>query len=153
MQYDPDKSHLSAELKAQFLQNCSSSSPTKAIPGVGSVTEERLADKGLHTVGELLQATDSFLELKALVGRVNAHKIFDALEPMRKKASPAASAAPSEGSLEGSLEGSSVASSVASSSAPVDQAEFLVKELEKIGLVESEDDKALEKNISSCRIT
>ena len=148
MQYDPDKSHLSAELKAQFLQNCSSSSPTKAIPGVGSVTEERLAEKGIHTVGELLEATDSFLELKALVGRVNAHKIFDALEPMRKKASPAA---PLEGSLEGSSEGSPAAPAVPA--APVDQAEFLVKELEKIGLVESEDDKALEKNISSCRIT
>ena len=151
MQYDPDKSHLSAELKAQFLQNCSSSSPTKAIPGVGSVTEERLAEKGIHTVGELLEATDSFLELKALVGRVNAHKIFDALEPMRKKASPAASAAPSEGSSEGSSQGLPAAR--AGPAAPVDQAEFLVKELEKIGLVESEDDKALEKNISSCRIT
>ncbi len=132
MQYDPDKSHLSAELKAQFLQNCSFDSSTKAIPGVGSVTAERLAEKNIHTVGELLEATDSFLELKALVGRVNAHKIFDALEPLRRKRPPTAS--------------------VPAPAAAVDQTEFLVKEMKKIGLVESDDDRALEKDISNCII-
>jgi len=127
MEYDPEKSHLSAELKAQFLQNCRLDSPTKAIPGVGSVTAERLAEKNIHTVGELLEATDSFLAMKTLVGRVNAHKIFDALEPLRRKRPPTVPVEPT-----------------------VDQTEILVEEMKKIGLVESDDDRALEKNISSC---
>jgi nucleotidyltransferase/DNA polymerase involved in DNA repair len=139
MQYDPEKSHLSAELKAQFLQNCSLDSPTKAIPGVGSVTAERLAEKDIHTVGELLEATDSFLAMKALVGRVNAHKIFDALEPLRRKRPPTTA--------------SVVPVAPAAPAAPAaDQTEFLVKEMKKIGLVESDDDRDLEKDISSCVI-
>lgn len=137
MQYDPEKSHLSAELKAQFLQNCSSDSPTKAIPGVGSVTEERLAEKGIHTVGKLIDATDSFLELKALVGRVNAHKIYDAIEPMRRKQQASGSAVVPTASKQQTKE----------------QTEALTKRLEDLGLVEEEQDRALEDKISSCLIS
>ena len=127
MQYDPDKSHLSAELKAKFLQNCTLSSPTKAIPGVGPVTAECLSKKGIHSLGDLLKATDSFADMKALVGKVNAHRIYDALEPLRGKATAATAA--------------------------TDCSERLIADLKQLDLVEEEDDEKINEEISSCLVS
>ena len=128
MQYDPDKSHLSAELKAKFLQNCTSSSPTKAIPGVGPVTAECLSKKGIHSLGDLLKATDSFADMKALVGKVNAHRIYDALEPLREKATAATATA-------------------------TDCSECLIADLKQLDLVEEADDEKMNEEISSCLVS
>jgi nucleotidyltransferase/DNA polymerase involved in DNA repair len=135
MQYDPDKSHLSAELKAKFLQNCNSSSPTKAIPGVGPVTADLLSEKGVHSVGDLLEATDSFADMKALVGKVNAHRIYDALEPMRGKAIAA------------------TATATAATATAADCSERLIADLKQLDLVEEADDEKMNEEISSCRLS
>ena len=137
MQYDPDKSHLSAELKAKFLQNCTLSSPTKAIPGVGPVTAECLSKKGIHSLGDLLKATDSFADMKALVGKVNAHRIYDALEPLRGKAT-AATAAPA---------------AATAATAATDCSERLIADLKQLDLVEEEDDEKINEEISSCLVS
>ena len=135
MQYDPDKSHLSAELKAKFLQNCTLSSPTKAIPGVGPVTAECLSKKGIHSLGDLLKATDSFADMKALVGKVNAHRIYDALEPLRVNATAA------------------TAATAAPATADTDCSERLIADLKQLDLVEEEDDEKINEEISSCLVS
>tara|TARA_B100001093_G_scaffold224415_1_gene215012 strand:- start:480 stop:860 length:381 start_codon:yes stop_codon:yes gene_type:complete len=77
-EFDPDKSHLSAEAKAEFIQEASPTSSLSIVPGIGKVTTARLEAKGIRTVADLATTT-KFPELKELVGPVNAHKIHDAL--------------------------------------------------------------------------
>tara|TARA_B100000925_G_C22001186_1_gene471349 strand:+ start:2352 stop:2744 length:393 start_codon:yes stop_codon:yes gene_type:complete len=78
--YDPDKSHLSAEAKTEFLQSAKPNSNVMIVPGIGKVTASRLHHKGVATVQDLVEKTDnSYALLKELVGPVNSHKIFDAL--------------------------------------------------------------------------
>ena len=77
-EFDPDKSHLSAEAKAEFIQEARPTSSLLLVPGVGKVTTARLEAKGIRTVADLATTT-KFTELKELVGPVNAHKIHDAL--------------------------------------------------------------------------
>ena len=68
--------------------NSNLKSNVRSIPGIGSVTEERLQEKGIHSVGDLVDQVESFADLKGLVGKVNAHRIFDCLEPYLEKKCP-----------------------------------------------------------------
>ena len=77
-EFNPDKSHLSAEAKAEFIQEAGPTSSLSIVPGIGKVTTARLEAKGIRTIADLATTT-KFPELKELVGPVNAHKIHDAL--------------------------------------------------------------------------
>ena len=86
--YDPNKSNVSAELKAQFQQTSSRSSKVTAVPGVGGVTADELEKKGIKTVGDLVDKINTFEDLKKLVSGVNRHRIFDCLEMYLKEKCP-----------------------------------------------------------------
>jgi len=78
--FDIGKSNVSAELKAQFQLTSTRASKVNAVPGVGGVTADRLKEKGVETVGDLVDRINCFDDLKELVTGVNRHKIFDCLD-------------------------------------------------------------------------
>lgn len=78
--FDIGKSNVSAELKAQFQQNSTRADAVDAVPGVGGVTSDRLKEKGIKTVGDLVDRINCFDDLKELVTGVNRHRIFDCLD-------------------------------------------------------------------------
>ena len=86
--YDPNKSNVSAELKAQFQQTSSRNSKVTAVPGVGGATADDLEKKGIKTVGDLVDKIECFEDLKKLVSGVNRHRIFDCLEMYLKEKCP-----------------------------------------------------------------
>ena len=134
--FDPDKSHLSSELKASFLLNCTLQSSVSRVPGVGSVTTSLLAEENIFTVGDLLQAAPTFEALKRVVGTVNQHRIYDALMAFQEKHGKGM---PSTPVMRGENE--------KRSNADTDR---LVKELEVLGLVDNKEDEALEREITAC---
>ena len=86
-EFDPEKSHITAETKAEFLEAAKPDSDVTLIPGVGGVTANRLKNQGISTLSDLIQKSEnSYATLKELVGPVNSHKIFDALSSYQEKA-------------------------------------------------------------------
>ena len=83
--FDIGKSNVSAELKAQFQQSSTRATKVDAVPGVGSVTAEKLNEKGIKTVGDLVDRISCFDDLKDLVSGVNRHRIFDCLDSYLKE--------------------------------------------------------------------
>ena len=78
--YDPEKSHMTAEAKTEFLETAKPDSSVTLVPGIGKVTANRLKNQGISTLSDLIQQSgNSYATLKELVGPVNSHKIFDAL--------------------------------------------------------------------------
>lgn len=137
--FDPDKSHLSSELKASFLLNCTLQSSVSRVPGVGSVTTSLLSEQNIFTVGDLLQAAPTFQALKNVVGVVNHHRIYDALLAFREKHG---TGMPSTPVMRGESEKRSFHET--------QDTDKLVKELEVLGLVDNKEDEALEKQITAC---
>lgn len=86
-EYEPEKSHMTAEARTEFLENAKPDSKLTLIPGVGGVTANRLKNQGISTLSDLIKKTEnSYATLKELVGPVNSHKIFDALCSYQEKA-------------------------------------------------------------------
>lgn len=84
--YDPEKSHMTAEAKTEFLENAKENSDVTLVPGIGKVTANRLKNQGICTLSDLItNSNNSYTTLKELVGPVNSHKIFDALSSYQAK--------------------------------------------------------------------
>ena len=152
--FDPEKSHLSAELKAKFLQNCTMDSSIKSVPGVGLVTAARLTDRQIFTVRDFLSAASSFQDTKELVGNVNTHRIYDALLAFRdtnkittRKNNAEMSAKISTKMSAKISPKTSAKTSTKMSTIRTDQ---LTKDLEYLGLVDNAKDQALEHEITAC---
>ena len=78
--FERNKSNVSAELKAQFQINSTRATKVNAVPGIGKLTAEKLAEKGILTVGDLVDTIACFEDLTKLVSGVNRHRIFDCLD-------------------------------------------------------------------------
>ena len=84
--YNPEKSHMTAEAKTEFLETAKPDSSVTLVPGIGKVTANRLKNQGISTLSDLIQKSgNSYATLKELVGPVNSHKIFDALSSYQEK--------------------------------------------------------------------
>ena len=129
MEFSRNKSHVSAELKSTFLQSANLQTPILAVPGIGSVTAERLEKQNIRTIGDLTSRVNSFADLKALCGKVNCHRIFDCLEPFLDKCKAEYDAQP----------------------AP--NVEVLERAMKKFALVGAKEDKALAKEASKCVVS
>lgn len=123
--FDISKSNVSAELKAQFQQTSSRSTKVDAVPGVGSVTAEKLKEKGIETVGDLVDRISCFEDLKELVSGVNRHRIFDCLDCYLKE------------KCADEFEDTAV----------------LSRALEEIGLVDKEKDELVAEEVSRCMVS
>lgn len=124
-EYDPEKSHLSAELKAGFLETASPATAVEAIPGVGPATTKRLHEQGIRSVQDLTAKVVSFADLQGLLGPVNAHRVFEALEPFLKDR--------------------------CEKDYKPKQEEELQSAMQAIALVDKEEDRALEAEIETAR--
>ena len=123
--FDISKSNVSAELKAQFQQTSSRATKVDAVPGVGSVTAEKLKEKGIQTVGDLVDRISCFEDLKELVSGVNRHRIFDCLDCYLKE------------KCADEFEDTAV----------------LSRALEEIGLVDKEKDELVAEEVSRCMVS
>lgn len=123
--FDISKSNVSAELKVQFQENSTLQSDVKMIPGVGSVTEEKLKKNGMKTVGDLVKKINSFKDLEKLVTGVNRHRIFDCLECYLKEKCPQ----------------------------EYDSTEVLARALEDVSLVDRSQDELIAENVMVCTIS
>ena len=123
--FDISKSNVSAELKAQFQQTSSRATKVDAVPGVGSVTAEKLKEKGIQTVGDLVDRISCFDDLKELVSGVNRHRIFDCLDCYLKE------------KCADEFEDTAV----------------LSRALEEIGLVDKEKDELVAEEVSRCMVS
>ena len=83
MQFDKEKSHLSALQKVQFEESTTRASSVQTIPGIGKKSKEHLEKQHIKTIDDLLtEIQDNFTTLVSITPNVgvNNHKIFDALE-------------------------------------------------------------------------
>ena len=86
MQFDKEKSHLSALQKVQFEESTTRASSVQTIPGIGKKSKEHLEKQHIKTIDDLLsEIQDNFTKLVSITPNVgvNNHKIFDALEGYR----------------------------------------------------------------------
>ena len=86
MQFDKEKSHLSALQKVQFEESTTRASSVQTIPGIGKKSKEHLEKQHIKTIDDLLtEIQDNFTKLVTITPNVgvNNHKIFDALEGYR----------------------------------------------------------------------
>jgi len=86
MQFDKEKSHLSALQKVQFEESTTRASSVQTIPGIGKKSKEHLEKQHIKTIDDLLnEIQDNFTTLVTITPNVgvNNHKIFDALEGYR----------------------------------------------------------------------
>ena len=86
MQFDKEKSHLSALQKVEFEESTTKASSVQTIPGIGKRSKEHLEKQNIKTIDDLLtEIQDNFTTLVTLTPNVgvNNHKIFDALEGYR----------------------------------------------------------------------
>lgn len=120
--FDISKSNVSAELKVQFQENSTLQSDVAMIPGVGSATADKLKEKGIKTVGDLVKKVNSFKDLKELVTGVNRHRIFDCLECHLKEKCPE----------------------------EYDSTEALTRVMEEVSLVDQSQDEVIAENVVSC---
>ena len=87
MQFDKEKSHLSALQKVEFEESTTKASSVQTIPGIGKRSKEHLEKQNIKTIDDLLnEIQDNFTTLVTITPNVgvNNHKIFDALEGYRK---------------------------------------------------------------------
>lgn len=87
MQFDKEKSHLSALQKVQFEESTTRASSVQTIPGIGKRSKEHLEKQHIKTIDDLLtEIQDNFTKLVTITPNVgvNNHKIFDALEGYRQ---------------------------------------------------------------------
>jgi len=126
MEFARHKSHVTAELKSTFLQSANLQTPIVAVPGIGSVTAERLKKENIRTIGDLTSRVNSFADLKDLCGKVNCHRIFDCLEPFLENCKAEYDAQPAA------------------------DVEVLERAMKKFALVDPKEDKALAKEASKC---
>jgi len=83
MQFDKEKSHLSALQKVEFEESTTRASSVQTIPGIGKRSKEHLEKQHIKTIDDLLnEIQDNFTKLVSITPNVgiNNHKIFDALE-------------------------------------------------------------------------
>lgn len=123
--FDVEKSNVSAEMKALFQQTSTRASKVTAVPGIGGVTADKLKAQGIETVGELVDKVQCFEDLKALVGGVNRHRIFDCLE----------------GYLQEKCK------------ADYEVTEVLTRAMEEVGLVDESKDGQLAEEVQHCRVS
>jgi|TARA_B110000008_G_scaffold221907_1_gene222374 nucleotidyltransferase/DNA polymerase involved in DNA repair len=123
--FDVEKSNVSAEMKALFQQTSTRASKVTAVPGIGGVTADKLKAQGIETVGELVDKVQCFEDLKALVGGVNRHRIFDCLE----------------GYLQEKCK------------ADYEVTEVLARAMEEVGLVDESKDGQLAEEVQHCRVS
>jgi hypothetical protein len=86
MQFDKEKSHLSALQKVEFEESTTKASSVQTIPGIGKRSKEYLEKQHIKTIDDLLNVIqDNFTTLVTITPDVgiNNHKIFDALEGYR----------------------------------------------------------------------
>ena len=86
MQFDKEKSHLSALQKVEFEETTTKESSVQTIPGIGKKSKEHLEKQHIKTIDDLLtEIQDNFTKLVTITPNVgvNNHKIFDALEGYR----------------------------------------------------------------------
>ena len=86
MQFDKEKSHLSALQKVEFEESTTRASSVQTIPGIGKKSKEYLEKQNIKTIDDLLtEIQDNFTTLVTITPNVgvNNHKIFDALEGYR----------------------------------------------------------------------
>ena len=86
MQFDKEKSHLSALQKVEFEESTTKASSVQTIPGIGKKSKEHLEKQNIKTIDDLLtEIQDNFTKLVTITPNVgvNNHKIFDALEGYR----------------------------------------------------------------------
>tara|TARA_B100000902_G_C26916886_1_gene719703 strand:+ start:117 stop:509 length:393 start_codon:yes stop_codon:yes gene_type:complete len=86
MQFDKEKSHLSALQKVEFEESTTKASSVQTIPGIGKRSKEHLEKQNIKTIDDLLnEIQDNFTKLVSITPNVgvNNHKIFDALEGYR----------------------------------------------------------------------
>ena len=86
MQFDKEKSHLSALQKVEFEESTTRASSVQTIPGIGKKSKEHLEKQHIKTIDDLLsEIQDNFTKLVTITPNVgvNNHKIFDALEGYR----------------------------------------------------------------------
>lgn len=123
--FDISKSNVSAELKAQFQQNSTRATNVDAVPGVGGVTADKLKEKGIKTVGDLVDRISCFDDLKELVSGVNRHRIFDSLDCYLKE----------------------------KCADEYEDPAVLSRAFEEIGLVDEEKDKEVADEVSRCMVS
>ena len=116
--FDISKSNVSAELKVQFQEN----STLQSDVGVGSATADKLKEKGIKTVGDLVKKINSFKDLKEIVTGVNRHRIFDCLECYLKEKCPQ----------------------------EYDSTEALTRVMEEVSLVDQSQDEVIAENVVAC---
>ena len=86
MQFDKEKSHLSALQKVDFEESTTRASSVQTIPGIGKKSKEHLEKQHIKSIDDLLNVIqDNFTTLVTITPNVgvNNHKIFDALEGYR----------------------------------------------------------------------
>lgn len=86
MQFDKEKSHLSALQKVEFEESTTRASLVQTIPGIGKRSKEHLEKQNIKTIDDLLnEIQDNFTTLVTITPKVgvNNHQIFDALEGYR----------------------------------------------------------------------
>ena len=83
MEFDKEKSHLTALQKVEFEESTTRASSVQTIPGIGKKSKEHLEKQHIKTIDDLLtEIQDNFTKLVSITPNVgvNNHKIFDALE-------------------------------------------------------------------------
>ncbi len=83
MEFDKEKSHLTALQKVEFEESTTRASSVQTIPGIGKKSKEYLEKQNIKSIDDLLNAIqDNFTTLVTITPKVgiNNHKIFDALE-------------------------------------------------------------------------
>ena len=86
MEFDKEKSHLTALQKVEFEESTTRASSVQTIPGIGKKSKEHLEKQHIKTIDDLLNVIqDNFTTLVTITPKVgiNNHKIFDALEGYR----------------------------------------------------------------------
>ena len=86
MEFDKEKSHLTALQKVQFEESTTRASSVQTIPGIGKKSKEFLEKQHIKTIDDLLnEIQDNFTKLVSITPNVgiNNHKVFDALEGYR----------------------------------------------------------------------
>ena len=87
MEFDKEKSHLTALQKVEFEESTTRASSVQTIPGIGKKSKEHLEKQHIKTIDDLLtEIQDNFTKLVSITPNVgvNNHKIFDALEGYRQ---------------------------------------------------------------------
>ncbi len=86
MEFNKEKSHLTALQKVQFEESTTRASSVQTIPGIGKKSKEFLEKQHIKTIDDLLnEIQDNFTKLVSITPNVgiNNHKVFDALEGYR----------------------------------------------------------------------